>query len=108
MKYNVSTISEYLSVIPSDRRIIIERIISIIQEYFPNIKGTMKYDMPTFSPICAVASQKHHLSLYINRVDLVDKYREELGNLKVGKSCIRFRKLEQMPESVIRKIFNEI
>lgn len=108
MKYNVNTIDEYLSVIPTDRKAIIEKIISMVKEYFPDTKGTMEYDMPTYSPICAVASQKHHISLYINRVDLIEKYRKELGSLKVGKSCIRFRKLEQMPESVIRKIFNEI
>jgi hypothetical protein len=59
----------------------------------------MKYAMPTFYTGCAIASQKYHISLYIYRVDLVEKYREKLGELKVGKSCIQLKKMDQLPET---------
>jgi hypothetical protein len=72
------------------------------------MKGNMEYNMPSFQPVCAIASQKHHISLYIHRVDLVEKHRIELGKLKVGKSCIRFQKTEDFPEQIIREIFREI
>jgi uncharacterized protein YdhG (YjbR/CyaY superfamily) len=108
MKYNVGTIEEYLEVIPLDRKEIIMDLIALTKEYFPDIEGNMEYNMPTFNPVCAIASQKHHISIYIHKVDLVEKYRNELGNLKVGKSCIRFRKKSQLPEKTIRRIFKEI
>lgn len=108
MKYDVSTVKEYLNVIPNERKEILLKIFSLIKEYFPEIKGNFEFNMPTFQPVCAVASQKHHISLYIHRVDLVKKHRKELGKLKVGKSCIRFNKLEDLPENIIRKIFEEI
>ena len=108
MKYDVTTIQEYLDVIPHDRKEIILRLISLVKEYFPEVQGTMEYDMPTFNPACSIASQKHHISIYIHRVNLVEKYRTDLGKLKVGKSCIRFKKMEQFPETVIRNIFEEI
>ena len=108
MKYDVSSIEEYLDVIPLERKEIIIELIALVKEYFPDVDESMKYNMPTFSPVCAIASQKHHISIYIHRVDLVEKYRKELGNLKVGKSCIRFRKKEQLPANVIRRIFEEM
>lgn len=108
MKYDVDQIEDYLNVIPADRREILLHLIAMVKEYFPNIKGDMKYNMPTFEPVCALASQKHYVSFYIHRTDLVEKYREELGELKVGKSCIRFKRLEQLPDMAIRKIFEEI
>lgn len=108
MKYEVSTIEQYIEVIPADRKEVVLKLISIVKEYFPSIKGTLKYAMPTFHPVCAIASQKHHISLYINRVDLIQKYRGELGELKVEKSCIRFKRMDQLPEKAIRLIFDEI
>ncbi len=107
MKYEVSTIEEYLEAIPPERKQIMIKLIALVKEYFPGIEGNMQYNMPTFDPICAIASQKHHISLYIHRIDLVEKYRTELGKLKVGKSCIRFKKLEQLPAQTIRNILNE-
>lgn len=108
MKYEVSTIDEYLDVIPFDRKEIILKLIVLVKEYFPEIIGDMEYNMPTFEPKCAIASQKHYISLYIYQFDLINKYRADLGKLKVGKSCIRFKKIEQLPEATIRNIFSEI
>jgi len=108
MKYDVSTIDEYLDVIPFERNEIVLKLIAITKEYFPELEGNIQYNMPTFEPVCSIASQKHHISCYIHRVDLVEKYRNELGKLKVGKSCIRFKKMEQLPETTIRKILEDI
>ena len=78
MKYKVSTIESYLQAIPEERKIILEKIIQLVKEYFPEIEESMKYDMPTFGHICSVASQKHYVSLYIHYTKLIDKYRNEL------------------------------
>lgn len=108
MDYKVSSIEEYLAVIPFERKEILEKLISILKEYFPEIIGDMEYRMPTYNPVCAMASQKNYVSFYVYNHITLDKYRRELGKLKVGKSCIRFRNMEQLPEKTIRKILSEI
>ncbi|WP_346860419.1 DUF1801 domain-containing protein [uncultured Draconibacterium sp.] len=108
MKYNATSIQDYINAVSDERGKIIVEIISLIKEYFPSAEGNLEYNMPTFPSICSVASQKHYISVYIYRVDLLDKHREELGNLKVGKSCIRFTSSEQMPGKVLRSIFAQI
>ena len=108
MKYDVKTIKEYLDVLPTERKILMMKLISLLHEYFPELEGDMKYNMPTFDPVCAMASQKNFVSLYVYKTDLVEKYKDELKNLKVGKSCIRFKKMDEMPEKNLRKIFSEV
>ena len=42
MKYDVSTIEEYLDPIPADRKEIVLKLISIVNEYFPNETSSRK------------------------------------------------------------------
>lgn len=108
MKYDVENIEEYLEVLPVERKILIKKLISLVHEYFPGLEGNLQYGMPTFEPVCAMASQKNYISVYIHHTELVEKYKNDLNNLKVGKSCIRFKKKEELPEKTIRKIFSEL
>ncbi len=56
--------------------------------------------------MCALASQKQYMSLYMD-TSLVEKYRQELAGLDVGKSCIRFKRLEDLPLETVRRILVE-
>ena len=40
-------------------------------------------------------------------VDLVQEHADELSHLKVGKSCIRFTKLEKLPLETVEQILKE-
>ena len=66
--------------------------------------------MPTYdyrgAMLCAFASQKQYMSLYVEP-RVLDRHREELDHLNLGKSCIRFKSLAQLPLDVVRKILEE-
>jgi hypothetical protein len=65
--------------------------------------------MPTYElddVVCSFASQKHYMSLYMD-VDLVEKHRVELEHLDVGKSCIRFKRIEDLPLETVSQILVE-
>jgi hypothetical protein len=53
-----------------------------------------------------VASHKHYMSLYLD-AGLVDLYRGDLARLSAGKSCIRFRRLDDLPLETVRTILRE-
>ena len=40
-------------------------------------------------------------------VELVEKHKVELSHLDVGKSCVRFGKLEQLPLATVAMILRE-
>lgn len=84
-----------------------------IHEQVPQAVENLHYSMPTFwldendaDSLCALASQKNYISLYMD-MDIVDRYREALGNLDCGKSCIRFKSLDALPLDVIAEILQE-
>jgi hypothetical protein len=55
--------------------------------------------------IVGLALQKRYISVYVNAVDddgyLVEKYADKLGKVKVGKSSISFRSLENINLDVL-------
>lgn len=63
---------------------------------------SMTYRMPTYmigeNHVGALNKQKQYLCLYLNP-EAIDPHRTELkaAKLDCGKSCIRFRKPEQLP-----------
>ena len=56
--------------------------------------------------LCAFASQKRYMSLYVEP-RILDRHRTELQDLNLGKSCIRFKSIAQLPLSVVRTVLDE-
>ena len=103
------TPSDYLNQLAPDRREMFMKIRELIHEEIPQAEETMRYNMPTYEVdevVLAVASQKHHMSLYMD-TELVARHGEALGHLNCGKSCIRFKNLEELPQGTIRQIIRE-
>lgn len=99
----------YMFSLKPDRKAALEVVRSLILETILDITETMKYRMPTYEldeVVCAFASQKHYMSLYMD-TSLVERYKPEFKGLNIGKSCIRFKKIEDLPMDTIRKILME-
>ncbi len=103
------SVDEYLENAPQARRQALETVRELILKTVPQAQETMHYRMPTYEydgVICSLASQKHYMSLYMD-TQLVDKFRDQLGHLDCGKSCIRFKRIEDLPLDVVRQILLE-
>ena len=105
MTQRIQEVDEYLEKLAPERRTALGQLRSLVFEVVPDASETIKYKMPTYEHrghiLCAFASQKHYMSLYMD-VGIVEQHREELEGLSVGKSCIRFRRIEQLPLDTIR------
>ena len=109
MTQRTAQVDAYLSHLSPDRRAALERIRTLIFDTLPDVEETMKYRMPTYEladVVCALASQKHYVSLYMDTT-LVAKHKQELKHLDCGKSCIRFKRFEDLPLDTIRRILEE-
>lgn len=113
---------EYIAMLADERREIIETLDKLIQETVPDLKRWFAYNMLGYGrfpytdykkreiewPTIALASQKNYISLYVCCVDndgyIAEKYKEDLGKVSVGKSCIRFKKLEDLNMEVVKKV----
>lgn len=116
------SIKEYFDALPKERREALEFLHKLIHETAPSLKPNFIYNMPGYGsfkyknykkeiidwPTIAIASQKNYISLYICAVDnkeyIAEKYKDELGKVSVGRSCIRFKKIDDLNLNTLKKV----
>ena len=125
MRSNASTVKEYLSALPDDRKDAIEVVRRTILENLPEgYEEVMNWGMITYQvplEICpdtyngqplmyaALASQKNHMAVYLSGIYMYEETKQEFENsyratgkrYDVGKSCVRFKKLDDLPLELI-------
>lgn len=125
MQSSASTVAQYLSELPADRRVAIEAVRQTILANLPAGYeeamnwGMISYQVPlqrypdTYNgkPLmyAALASQKNHMAVYLTanygndeaRHRFEAAYRATGKRYDVGKSCVRFRKLDDLPLALI-------
>lgn len=107
----IKTPREYLASLPQKRRAGVIAIHKAIRATAPELKPRIMRGMLGYGKfhyryasgregdwfVAGLASQKHHLSLYICVCEknqyLPEKNKNRLGNVSVGKSCIRFKNI---------------
>ena len=103
-------VDRYLEELSPEREQALQKLRSLIFEVVPDATESLKYRMPTYEVqghvLCAFASQKRYMSVYLD-TEVVRAHREELEGLSVGKSCVRFKRQEQLPWDTIRTMLVE-
>lgn len=119
------TVDDYLGELPDDRRAAIAEVRETILANLPDKVvevmnwGMICYEIPleiypmTYNKkplmFAALASQKNHMAVYLHSIYcddgtadwFVEKYKATGKKLDMGKSCVRFKKLEQLPVDLI-------
>ncbi|SMD34881.1 protein of unknown function (DU1801) [Reichenbachiella faecimaris] len=125
MQSSATSVQEYLESLPEDRREAITRVREIILKNLPTgIEETMNWGMISYEvplefypdtynkkPLlfAALASQKNHMAVYLSGIYCDEALREKFEmdykasgkKMDMGKSCVRFKKLEHLPLDVI-------
>ncbi len=102
-------IDEYLESLPDARRESLSTLRGWMHEALPEAQEVIEYGMPGLYQdelICSYKSQKNYMSLYMD-VEVVAAHKDELAHLNCGKSCIRFRRIDQLPETTIKDMLRE-
>jgi hypothetical protein len=128
MKSNAKTVEEYLDQLPEDRRDAIRTVRQVILKHLPKgYEEVLQYGMLGYVvpltvfpagylnrknepvPYICLASQKNYMSLYMMSVygDSEGEFRKAYNatgkKLDMGKSCIRFKKVDDLALDVIGK-----
>lgn len=125
MRSNASTVEEYLAELPEERRKTIETVRQVILENLPEgYEEVMNWGMITYQvplevypdtynkkPLmyAALAAQKNHTAIYLTAIYMDEETRQQFETAykatgkryDAGKSCVRFRKLEDLPLELI-------
>jgi len=125
MRSDAATVAEYLAGLPADRREALEKVRKVILKYLPKgYEEAMNWGMITYQiplktypdtynkqPLAyaALASQKNNMAVYLMgiygdtamRRKFEAAYRKSGKRMDAGKSCVRFRKLEDLPLELV-------
>ena len=132
MTIKATSVDDYISKLDEDRQTAMTKIRKVIKKNLPKgFQETLNYGMPAFVvphklypdgyhcdpklplPFISFASQKnfialYHMGIYANP-DLLKWFVEEYPKhckrkLDMGKSCIRFKKIEEIPYELIGEL----
>jgi uncharacterized protein YdhG (YjbR/CyaY superfamily) len=125
VRSDAATVEEYLACLPDDRREIVSRVRDTINAHLPEGYveqvdwGMISWVVPleeypdTYNrkPLAyaALASQKNHVSVYLMGLYadgpeeswFREQYAQRGLRLDMGKSCVRFKSLDQVPLDVL-------
>jgi uncharacterized protein YdhG (YjbR/CyaY superfamily) len=125
MRSDATTVADYLAALEPDRREAIETVRAEILANLPEGYeeainwGMITYQVPlerfpdTYNGLplmyAALASQKNHMAVYLTAVyadegtreEFLSAYRATGKRLDMGKSCVRFKKLDDLPLELI-------
>lgn len=132
MQYKANSPEEYITQIPEDRQAIMQKLRKTIKDNLPKgFEEGMNYNMIGYYvphsiypkgyhcdtslplPFMNIASQKNSINLYHNGIyakkELLDWFVAEYPKyskrkLDMGKSCIRFKKIEEIPFDLIAEL----
>lgn len=136
MQSTATTVTEYLDALPEDRKEVVQQLRDVINEHLPaRFKETIGYGMIAWViplsdypagyhcnpklplPFLNLASQKNFIALYhmgiYGNPDLlqwfVDEYpKHSKTKLDMGKSCIRFKKMNDIPFELIAELMTKV
>lgn len=119
------TVAGYLTAVPKERKEAILFLHQFIQKAVPSLKPHFAYNMLGYGsfkyknykkeaiswPVVALANQKSYISLYVCAVEgkeyITEKYKARLGKVSVGRSCIRFKKIEDVNLPELKKVLQK-
>lgn len=123
-----TTVSQYLDTLPPERRAVVAAVRDLVRRHLPEgyqegmSWGMISWEIPlsrypeTYNrqPLmyAGLAAQKNGYSLYLTGAWMVPGTTERLKasfeaagrRLDMGKSCLRFRKLEELPLDAIAEV----
>lgn len=136
MKTNVSTVEAYLSEVEEEKRLALEQLRAVIVANLPEgFEEAMSYGMIGYVvplrlypagyhcdpkqalPFVSIAAQKNYLAFYhlgmYMKPDLDAWFRNEYGKhsrykLDMGKSCVRFKRLNDLPLALIAELMQKM
>lgn len=136
MKYDVNSVEEYLEAIPEERKAAFFRLREVILDNLPaGFEETLQYGMPGYVvphtlypdgyhcnpedplPFINIASQKNFVALYHMGIysdpEMLAWFKAEYPKhcktkLDMGKSCIRFKNVKNIPFDLIGELVKKM
>lgn len=121
-KTNHTTHEDYIAAVEDNRRDDIQRLHDLIHATAPELEPTMEFGMLGYGRHAytyasgrsgewmkiGVANNKQYISLYCCAANdkgyVAEQFKDRLPKANIGKSCVRFKRLSDLDEGVLREL----
>ena len=122
---DAKTHEEYIAQVEEKRRDDIQRLHDLVREVAPELEPTMEFKMLGYGKMkykyasgregewmkIGIANNKQYISVYCCAADdegyVAERYKERLPKASIGKSCVRFKRVSDLDEDVLRELIRE-
>jgi uncharacterized protein YdhG (YjbR/CyaY superfamily) len=132
MQSDATTVEAYLASLPDDRREAMAQVRKAILANLPEgivesmNWGMISYEVPlstypdTYNgqplSFAGLASQKHHMAVYLMgiygseslRASFEEDYRETGKRMDIGRACVRFKRIDDLPLDLVGKAIRAV
>ncbi len=124
-KSDARTPEEYIAQTEEKRRDDIRRLHDLVREVAPELEPTMEFGMLGYGKMryryasgregewmkIGIANNKQYISLYCCAANddgyVAEQYRDRLPKANIGKSCVRFKRLSDLDEDMLKQLIRD-
>ena len=101
------TVASYLSALPDDKRVALEKLRATIKAVAPTAEECISYGIPAFKQdgmLVGYGATARHCAFYLMSARTVADFAEELEGYDTSKGTIRFAANRPLPASLVRTL----
>lgn len=107
MKRDVDTPEAYRRDVTGEQREMLELVRDAVLDVAPDSDEIIEYGMLGYPGLANLAAQKHYVALYLKPAVLAE-HRHRFPGIDCGKSCVRFRRAEQIDPESLRSLLRAV
>jgi uncharacterized protein YdhG (YjbR/CyaY superfamily) len=107
MRRSDSSPEAYRKDVTGEQSEMLEAIRNVIFEVAPDTDEIIEYGMLGYPGLANLAAQKHYVALYVKPAVLAE-HKDRLPGADCGKSCARFRRLNQIDSDRLRALLRDV
>ena len=107
MKRDVADPQGYLDALDPPQRAIVDILRDAIDRLAPEIEEGLRYGMLDYPGLANIGAQKRYVSLYV-APDVLARHHAAFEGVDRGKSCLRFRRLEDVDVEALDRLLADV
>ena len=101
------TIDAYLATLPTDQRVALKRLRTIIRAAAPKAEECISYQIPSFRQdgmLVGFGATANHCTFFVMSSSILKGFTKELKGYETGKGSIQFQPAKPLPVALVRKL----
>ena len=106
----MSTVGDYLQSLPTDRRVAMAKVCSLIRRSARGVRESMRQALAFYElqgPLFALESGEKNMTLYVAELSVLEKFQDRFNTCDLSRQCVLFEDLNRIPLDIIEKIVRE-